>query len=199
MIPRHLALLILTLPLTAFSAEITVNCDSRVINQKTCTTLLQDSLKTVGCTSSGVHCILHPWGSDFIKSWICSSQSNNCSLSLQTACPAGSTHTFNEVVDVCADSKTQPVSVHGVCGHEHAEHSIAVKTCTDGPATCAKFGGFPAKCSQPEGHSDQWEVSCGFPSLQVTETGTSCSELQAKCELTNTEKGVKSRLLNCFR
>jgi hypothetical protein len=196
---RHLVLLLFALrAFPAFSGEITVNCDSRVINEKACVALFQDSLKTVGCQASEPHCLLHPWGSDFIKSWICSIQSNDCSTATKNTCPAGSTHVFDEALSVCVQSKIPPSSFHGVCRHEHAAHSITVKNCEDAPATCAKFGGTPLKCSAAEGFSDQFEVSCGFPSLQTPETGTSCSELQSRCDLINTDKGVKGSLLSCL-
>jgi hypothetical protein len=191
---RHLALLLLALP--SLAAEITMNCDSRVINEKACVALLQDSLKTVGCSSTKIHCQLHPWGSDFIKSWICSDQATDCTSSLQGACPSKTTRIFNGAIDVCAPTK--PASFYGVCKHEHAEHSIAVKNCGDGAENCAKFGGTPSNCTQAEGLSDSWAVSCSFPSLEVAENGSSCAELKSKCELVNTDKGVKGSLLSCL-
>jgi hypothetical protein len=191
---RHLALLLLSLP--SFAAEITLNCDSRAINEKACITLLQDSLKTVGCSSTQIRCLLHPWGSDFIKSWICSDQATDCTAALQGFCPSGKTHIYNENIDVCVPTKA--TSFYGVCKHEHAAHSLSIKSCGDGAETCAKFGGTPSKCTQVEGLSDPWAVSCEFPSLEVTETAASCAELKSKCDLINTDKGVKGSLLSCL-
>jgi hypothetical protein len=191
---KHLALLLLSLP--AFAGEIAINCDSRVINEKACVAQLQDALKTVSCQTSGIHCLLHPWGSDFIKSWICSTESSDCSTALQASCPIGSTRMFNEVIDVC--SQTRMDAFHGVCKHEHAAHSITVKNCGDAPATCAKFGGAPQQCVQIDGSADQWAASCVFPSLELAEIGPSCAELKSKCELVNSDKGVKGILLSCL-
>jgi hypothetical protein len=187
-----------TFSATAFSGEIAMNCDSRVANEKTCISLLQDSLKSLGCAESGIRCQLRPWGSDFVKSWICTTQSSNCSPTLQAACPSGSFHTFSDASDVCLESKKTPTSFKGTCKHEQADHSITVKNCSEAPAACAAFGGTSVKCTQPAGYSNQWQASCGFPTLQITETGTSCAELKSKCELINTDKGVKGTLTDCL-
>jgi hypothetical protein len=187
---KHLALFLLAIP--AFAGEITINCDSRVI----CTTQLQDSLKAVGCSSTKTHCLLHPWGSDFIKSWICSSESSDCSPALQDSCPIGSTHMFNEVLSVC--SQTRLEAFHGVCRHEHASHSLSVKNCGESQAACAKFGGSLLSCTPSRSALDQSEISCGFPSLEIPEIGHSCAELKSKCELINSREGVKGSLLSCL-
>jgi hypothetical protein len=191
------SLLFLGLCPSAFAAELVANCDSRVITEKTCVTYLEGGLKSLGCAIQDVKCVLKPWGSDFTKSWICTTHSENCEAFAQTACPSGTYRTLVEGFDVCKKTVTMPTSFQGQCDHENFNHSMTVKSCDQGVEECAKFGGTPDKCINAPGHGDEWALSCRFPSIKTVSQGSSCEELRSKCQLVNSKIGAKGHLISC--
>jgi hypothetical protein len=199
-IPSIIALLLIFSLSTAAAADFTGNCDARVITRAECTSWLEQTLTTLGCSNSNkdTRCFNHPWGSDFTKSWICTTPSQDCLLPSQNKCPDGTYRTFLNGIDVCKKSKQTPHGFRGECEHENTSHSAEVKNCSESAEVCAKIGGTPENCFAPTENPSSLAVSCHFPDITLPIQGPRCDEIRSKCDLINTEKGAKGRLLSCL-
>ena len=211
----------------AQAGELTLSCDSGGVKRTDCIDLLKQSVSTLGCTIQDISCKTHPWGSDFIKSWICSGQSNNCQNVPRTGCPAGTISTFKGDWEVCLKTSAKVESFHGECRHQQASHPVLMKTCSDDQFSCVNFGGTPetlsVKCRvgalgaaqllsgtpNCEALKDQctkqggevfgtWNLMCGFRDVTIPVTGSSCDDLRESCQRENSEKGTESKLLSCI-
>jgi hypothetical protein len=211
----------------AQAGELTLSCDSGGVKRADCIELLKQSVSALGCAIQNVSCKTHPWGSDFIKSWICSGQSNNCQIVPRTGCPTGTISTFKGDWEVCLKTSGKVESFHGECRHQQASHPMLMKTCSEDQFTCVNFGGTPetlsVKCKTSalgssqlvtgtpncEAVQDQctklngevfgtWNLMCRFKDVIIPVTGATCAEIREDCERENSEKGTESKLLSCI-
>jgi hypothetical protein len=164
----------------AQAGELTLSCDTGGVKRTDCIDLLKQSVSALGCGIRDISCKTHPWGSDFIKSWICSGQSSNCQNVPHAGCPAGTISTFKGDWDVCLKISAKIESFHGECRHQQASHPVAMKNsdCSDDQFSCANFGGTPetlsVKCKTSALGASQLVTgppSCGAVKDQCTKLG----------------------------
>ena len=211
---------------TARAAEINGTCNDHIASSGQCVDWMARSLKTLGCSMTNPTCARHVWGSDFSKSWICTTQSSNCGLFPEAGCAAGTTHVFKDGWNLCKSSELTPLKFVGECRHQNAMHGIRIKTCDEGAATCAAFGGNPksfsadcskgvlsqatrvgevprcedvkSKCSSMGGTIlGELYVACSFRIMTVTLRGDSCEALRKHCEEGNSPEGANGLLESC--
>jgi hypothetical protein len=211
---------------SSLAGEIVGNCDSRSASRSDCITWVETHLTAVGCKVSGTRCVLHPWGSDFVKSWICTSTTSNCEAAERGACPSGLIHEFKDDWEVCRKFAKAPSSFHGECRRQNAKHWFDLKECDPKSFPCTHFGGvteslrvrcgkgvlssplsltdkpdcslLTQRCAQVKGTLDQWSVSCRFRDMVLPFSGKDCTSIRARCERENSEKGPVGRLISCM-
>lgn len=211
----------------AQGSEFTLSCDTGGVRRTDCIELLNRSVSSLGCSIQGISCKTHPWGSDFIKSWVCSGKSTNCQNVPSSGCPAGTISVFKDDWNVCLKTTTKVDAFQGDCRHAQASHPIAMKSCDEKQFSCAEFGGSPeglsVRCKTNALGSSQnvsgppdcgslkdqcaklggevfgnWELTCRFRDIVVPVQGPSCDTLREDCERENSLKGTESKLLSCL-
>lgn len=172
--------LIVSIP-TAQALDFVGNCDSGAASRDKCLEWVQKSLKSLGCstnpTTSEQACKIHPWGSDFIKSWMCSVSSSNCEPMEHgaTSCASGKEYVFKNQWDACKKSAPKS-SYEGVCRHEMESHTSVVPSCPDSLSICGKLGGDRASLS----------VACQKKSIsepiEIQGEPYACEDIAKRCE-----------------
>ena len=95
------------LSVSAHAGDLVADCDTVAASRDTCLSWAQSSAVRLGCsvvqTTVGKACQIHPWGSDFIKSWVCTVSSPDCDPFVhdQKTCPEGFEHLFKGGWDAC--------------------------------------------------------------------------------------------------
>ena len=141
-----LGFILIVFPNSPHAGEFVANCDNGAADRDKCLEWAQKSLKALGCsvapTTAPQACRVHPWGSDFTKSWLCSVASSDCDPIAHggSACLEGRVHLFKDQWDVCKKiaAKTQ---FEGVCRQEAATHTSVVTSCPESISICGKLGG----------------------------------------------------------
>jgi len=225
---RSCGALIFLLASSAHAAAITGACDQRVADEQECTNWMQTNLKSLGCTLGRASCILHPWGSDFIKSWVCEESSSNCEPYDSKSCASGSIHVFKDGWDVCRKTKSSADRFIGECKHQNGDHGFVLKDCDESKFPCVQYGGeaasisvgcqkkglfqktipltgaprcseIQATCADMGGEPyGDWQVNCRFRDMKVMFHGSSCDELKSKCEISNSPQGANGVLRSCI-
>jgi hypothetical protein len=213
---------------SVYAGPITGACDQRIANERECTDWMQTNLKILGCTLGKTACVMHPWGSDFIKSWVCEAASANCEPFNSKTCAPGSIHVFKDGWDVCRKTKSTADRFVGECKHQNGDRGFVLKSCDESAFPCAQYGGeadsvsvgcqkkglFQKKipltgapdctqikktCADLGGEPfGDWSVTCRFRDMKVMFHGSTCDELRSRCEIGNSAQGANGILRSCI-
>jgi len=180
---------------SARAGAITGSCDDRSANKGECAAWVQENLEVLGCFPRGMRCVWHPWGSDFTKSWNCTTQSTNCEVATGPSCPTGTVRLFRDGWVVCR--KGAPSAFRGECVHKNANHFVVASSCDEAKKNCLPLGGVPARSCEKQG--GDWAAECDFREMRLLlRHGSSCEELRDRCERSNSPKGPNGTLTRCL-
>jgi len=224
---KTLLLLLLLFCSTAHAGNLAITCDSKAAGKGDCLKWAQGIVQSLGCRSTSSQCVLHNWGSDFVKSWICTLETPDCEPAKYGNCEPGLTHVFHDRVwEACRKFKTPPKTFFGQCEHQNADRGVELSECDDQVSPCTPLGGHRttitagcrqksllgdlklftrSKCTEVESEcantsgsiEGKWKIQCRFSPIQVQYKASSCEELKTRCERGNSTSGANGSLIGC--
>jgi hypothetical protein len=160
------------------------NCGTSVASRDSCLKWVQDGVKAMGCSvqpaTVDTACKIHPWGSDFIKSWICTAKSPDCDSFVhdQKECPEGMEHLFKNGWDACKKTVASQKFL-GVCRHTMESHVTTLTSCPETLSVCGRFGGVREKLSVLCDKKSQGQ-SLKEP-IEIAGETYACEDIAQKC------------------